>query len=555
MSGSSAGRVIDERFELITPLGSGGTGRVWRARDLALHREVALREVRPPDLTSAESDPQAAAQLTGRVLREARSLARLTHPNLVTIYQIVDSPQLAHPWLVMELVSGGSLSGRLTSGPITPFEAATIGRGVLSALRAAHTAGILHRDITPANVLLRTDGSPVLTGFSVAALPETTGLIAADDVMGSPEYIAPERLRGQERLVTSDFWSLAMTLYVAVEGHHPLRRQTTTATLAAVLEAPIPPPAHARDLSSFLAAALVRDPAARPAVEQLDGLLTWAIDGSTAPRSAGADSPPTERDLPVATAPPAVVLRSTTRKAAAARARRRRNMVLGGSSIAATLVAALALAVVPGLLDDGPATSADDAPATSAGADPATTAGAGPARAPQPSGITSSPTATEQPVTVAPSPLSAQAPDQLFAPAGVRSMIATIKPKIGTKVKRLMLYDQYASIEAPVRGNAKLYDRYDYRDGAATKSIASGSTDSDDRTIDLSTVNWDALPGLLKTAQAGLGLRSVTSSYVVVDFGLIDHVPSLMVYANDDHGSVSLRAGLNGKVTRTYPRT
>lgn len=269
-------RVIDGRFKLGERLGGGGMGLVWRARDLELHREVALKEVRPPDPLLLEGDPDAARMLRERVLREARSLARLQHPNVVTIHHIVTSAEVAHPWLVMELVRGGSLQDRLDQGPLTPPEAATLGRGVLAALRAAHAEGILHRDVKPANVLLRPDGTPVLTDFGIAALRESATLTATGDLIGSPEYIAPERIRGREGDPSSDLWSLGMLLYVAVEGRHPLRRGTALATLAAVLDEPIPTPRRAGTLHGVLEALLDRAPEQRPDAARLDELLASA---------------------------------------------------------------------------------------------------------------------------------------------------------------------------------------------------------------------------------------------------------------------------------------
>ncbi|MBY8849714.1 serine/threonine protein kinase, partial [Saccharothrix sp. MB29] len=249
------GRIIDGRFELLARLGSGGMGTVWRALDLGLHREVAIKEVRPADADQVESNPAMAAQLRERVLRESRALARLQHPNVVSIYQIVESPDSPYPWIVMELVRGTSLDARLDGGVLTPAEAARVGRDVLAALRSAHSAGVLHRDVKPGNVLLRTDGSAVLTDFGIAALQGSTQLTATGDVIGSPEYIAPERLRGDETHAASDFWSLAMLLYVAVEGHHPMRRASTMATLAAVMTEPVPPPRRAGALAPALDAA------------------------------------------------------------------------------------------------------------------------------------------------------------------------------------------------------------------------------------------------------------------------------------------------------------
>ncbi|WP_436847297.1 protein kinase domain-containing protein [Streptomyces buecherae] len=252
-------------------------GMVWRARDLALHRDVALKEVRPPDPALAEYDPRAARTLRARVLREARALARVDHPNVVTIHHIVDGGEDAYPWIVMELVSGGSLQGRLDRGPMTPAEAARLGSGILAALRATHAVGIEHRDVKPANVLLRRDGRPVLTDFGIAAIRESTSLTATGSIIGSPDYMAPERVRGQAGGPAADFWSLGMLLYVAVEGRHPLRRENTLATLAAVLNDEVPPPRKAGPLTEILTLLLVRDPGARPDAGTLDRMLTTAI--------------------------------------------------------------------------------------------------------------------------------------------------------------------------------------------------------------------------------------------------------------------------------------
>lgn len=240
-TGESGRRLIDDRFELLQRLGGGGMGLVWRARDNALHREVALKEVRPPDPGTAATDPAEVRETRARVLREARALARLQHPNVVIIHHIVDTDEHPHPWLVMELVTGGSLADRLEQGPLTVLEAAGLGRGVLGALRAAHAVGIQHRDVKPGNVLLRPDGTPVLTDFGIAAMSGATTVTSTGMLIGSPEFMAPERIRGEEGNPASDLWSLGMMLYVAVEGHHPLRRASAIATLAAVLDELLPP--------------------------------------------------------------------------------------------------------------------------------------------------------------------------------------------------------------------------------------------------------------------------------------------------------------------------
>ncbi|WP_433759083.1 protein kinase domain-containing protein [Nocardia sp. CA-135398] len=271
--------VVDGRFELLEPLGSGGMGTVWRAYDLALHREVALKEVR------AETDGAGSPGVhRERVLREARALARIGHPNVVAIHHIVDSPEVAHPWIVMELVRGQSLADHLAGGPMPPLQAGHLGRGILAALRAAHQVGVLHRDIKPANVLLREDGSPVLTDFGIAAINGMNGLTSTGSVVGSLDYVAPERLSGQEGHTASDLWSFGLLLYFAVEGFHPMRRESTVATLAAVIRGEVPPPQRAGGLTAVLTALLVPDPERRPNAEQVDLMLAQAVGFAGAPR-------------------------------------------------------------------------------------------------------------------------------------------------------------------------------------------------------------------------------------------------------------------------------
>ncbi|WP_461030610.1 serine/threonine-protein kinase, partial [Streptomyces sparsus] len=296
MAGGTRGQIIDGRFELLEPLGSGGMGTVWRARDLALQREVALKAVRPPDPLLAPEGSPASLLLRERVLREAQALARLNHRNVVTIHHIVDSGP--HPWLVMELVRGGSLQERVDAGPVPPAEAAAIGRDVLARLRAAHLAGIHHRDVKPGNVLLRENGSVVLTDFGIAAIQDSTALTATGELIGSPEYMAPERIRGTADHPASDLWSLGMTLYIAVEGHSPLRRVTSLATLAAVLDDPVPAPRSAGPLTPVLDALLVRDPDARPTADRLDALLATAA-GTSTPDGPAAAPTAVQPSLPV----------------------------------------------------------------------------------------------------------------------------------------------------------------------------------------------------------------------------------------------------------------
>ena len=532
---------MDGRFELLERLGSGGMGTVWRARDIGLHREVAIKEVRPADAALVENNPALAAQQRERVLRESRALARLQHPNVVSIYQIIESPDSPYPWIVMELVRGTSLDARLREGVFAPAEAARIGRDVLAALRAAHAAGILHRDVKPGNVLLRPDGGAVLTDFGIAALHDSTQLTATGEVIGSPEYMAPERLRGDEKQTASDFWSLAMLLYVAVEGYHPMRRANTMATLAAVMTEPVPPPRRAGALGPALSAVLVPDPAARPTGEQLDRMLAAAEQGAPAPvgppTPAGPAFPapasgPQYPQHPQHSGPHYPPQYSgyqkpdpLSRPPTSVRARGR----VAGMAAAFAVSAVVVIAAVGFLISS--MFNQTDTP-SDRGAGSPTTPG------------TQLDTGT---TTAAPA-------EDLLSPAGARKVVSTLAPVMGTsKVCELNIFPEHASAIAPTTAVKNGFDDFTYRDGAATRDGADGG-DADRAVLDLNTVNWDALPALWDRANKELGVANPTSRYIIVDTSIIDGTPSLKLYLSDDYGAGYLSATLAGEVIELFPR-
>ncbi|WP_145906902.1 serine/threonine-protein kinase [Kitasatospora viridis] len=512
-------RLIDGRFELLRRLGGGGMGLVWLARDTALEREVAIKEVRPLDPAAAAADPQAARETRERVLREARALARLQHPNVVTVYHIVDTAEHPHPWIVMELVTGGSLHDRLTQGPLTVPEAARIGRGVLSALRAAHGAGIQHRDVKPGNVLLRTDGTPVLTDFGIAAMHGATALTATGALIGSPEYIAPERVRGEEGNASSDLWSLGMMLYVAIEGHHPLRRGTALATLAAVLDEQLPPPQHAGPLGPLLSALLAKDPAQRPDAEQLERALAAA-------ELPGAAYVPTVQSMPLP--PPAP---GATGPADPPRSRaftepalRRRRTLMGVVYLCALFTVGSVL-----WLQHRAASTADSGTA------------APPAVSITPGGDSATP---DQP--------GSGAAADLLTPAGIRAVIKGMA--LSGKVIDLTVYPDHASAQVPTAADPTVYDQSMYSNGAAI-STAGGPVAPNAVPVDLQDYDWDALPALLQKAQATLNVPNPTTRYVTITYDVFDHSPAIRVYLADDHDGGYLAADPKGKVLETVPRT
>lgn len=185
-------RVVAGRYRLLSPLGEGGMGTVWRARDEVLHREVAVKEVRAPaGLPAADVE-----RMYARLEREAWAAARITDRNVVTVYDVATED--GRPWIVMELVRGLSLADVLDAeGPLDPRRAAHVGAEVLAALRAAHGAGVLRRDVKPANVLIANDGRIVLTDFGIAVVEGSSALTVTGEVVGSPEFLAPERALGR----------------------------------------------------------------------------------------------------------------------------------------------------------------------------------------------------------------------------------------------------------------------------------------------------------------------------------------------------------------------
>ena len=315
-----AGRLIAGRYRLLAKLGHGGMGTVWRAKDETVDREVAVKEPRVPDhLPERER-----ANAFERMRREARAAARLDHPAVVNVHDVavVDG----QPWIVMELVQGRSLGDALQEGTLGARDAARIGLEVLGALEAAHAAGILHRDVKPDNVMLGRHDRVVLTDFGIAQIEGETNLTDTGGFVGSPEYIAPERVLGQRPGPASDLWSLGVVLYAATEGVSPFRRSNTPATLQSVLNAtPAPPAAAQGPLAEAINGLLQKDPARRPNAAQTRALLEQTAN-------------------PPAAAPTAQIVRIAGGAKGGVRLGRKTLLGLGAAVVAAAVAAYLVIA-------------------------------------------------------------------------------------------------------------------------------------------------------------------------------------------------------------------
>ncbi|MEV2266019.1 serine/threonine-protein kinase [Nonomuraea africana] len=315
---SESSGIIGGRYRLLRTIGRGGMGTVWEAHDEVLGRDVAVKEVLPPpDLSGPEREV-----FMVRTFREARAAGRVAHPGVATIFDVVQEG--GHPWIVMELVRSRTLGSLVRErGPLEPARVAEIGLEILAALRAAHAAGVLHRDVKPDNVLLAEDGRAVLTDFGIATTEDEAPVTRTGILVGTPAYIAPERAAGGSAEPASDLWSLGVTLYTAVEGHSPFQRGHALATLAAVMHDEPLPMSAAGPLAPVVHGLLRKDPALRMGIDEAERRLREIVLG-LAP----------EPTAPVAVPPalPASAVRPATR-------RRRRPPPLVALAAAATAVA------------------------------------------------------------------------------------------------------------------------------------------------------------------------------------------------------------------------
>ncbi|MEV6636368.1 protein kinase [Actinoplanes sp. NPDC051470] len=275
-------RIVAGRYRLVRRLGRGGMGAVWHAHDELLGRDVAIKEIYFPGAGDGPVD--AGDPLVRRALREAQAAARLRHPDIITVHDVVT--EAGRPWIVMELIDGRSLADLIRETGVVPAQrAAEIGLRVLDALRAAHRQGVLHRDVKPANILLDTD-RVVLTDFGIAALDDATAITVTGQMIGSPAFMPPERINGRPATAAADLWSLGVTLYLTMTGRSPFHREDTQTTIAAILSSRPEPPAHGGQLWPVIKGLLEKDPERRLTSDQARPLLLNAAktpDPSTPP--------------------------------------------------------------------------------------------------------------------------------------------------------------------------------------------------------------------------------------------------------------------------------
>jgi serine/threonine protein kinase len=287
---ASAERLLAGRYALREVLGRGGMGVVWLATDLRLERPVAVKEV----TFALHLSDEERRVLRERTLREARTAARLDHPSVTSVYDVVEED--GRPWLVMELIESCSLQQVVDGqGPLPWPAVARIGLDVLAGLTAAHEAGVVHRDVKPANVLIAPDGRACLTDFGIATATGDPTITTTGAIIGSPAYMAPERAHGERPGPAADLWSLGATLWTAVEGQPAFARGEPMATLMAVVAEDLPQPANAGPLEPVLRGLLAKDPATRMTAEQARQGLQAVLGAA---QDAVAWSPPARSEPP-----------------------------------------------------------------------------------------------------------------------------------------------------------------------------------------------------------------------------------------------------------------
>ena len=326
-------RILAGRYRLQAVIGRGGMGAVWRARDELLNRDVAIKEIVWPDML----DPAERETARRRAVREAQMAARLNHPNVVGVYDILEED--GRPCIVMELVPFRSLRDVLAEdGPMSPPEAARVGLSVLAALSAVHEAGVVHRDVKPANILLGPEDRVVLADFGIAKAADSPALTASGVLLGSPSYLAPERARGGRADAASDLWALGASLYAAVEGRPPFERDSLMASLTAVVTDEPEPAPHAGPLWPVIEGLLGKDPAAR-----LDAAGAERMLSRIASAGAAETAPPVPPAEAAPHAPPAGAAEATTAVQAVGQGRRAGSRSRKARAIVLAAVAAIAL--------------------------------------------------------------------------------------------------------------------------------------------------------------------------------------------------------------------
>lgn len=337
-------RVVADRYHLLDSLGRGGMGVVWEAEDSILQRRVAVKEVETP----RGLDKSERHALEARVMREARAAARLNHPHVVTVYDVVEDE--GRTFIVMELVEAPTLADVIADqGPLETQRCARIALDVLSALEAAHAEGIVHRDVKPGNVMIPKVGNVKLGDFGIASVKGDPKITSTGLILGSPSYMAPEQATHGNSGPESDLWALGALLYFALEGAPPFDKGQALPTLAAVVGEPARPMERGGALEDLIDRLLSKEPEARPAPDDIRRILETAARGQVSTQATTVPAAPPTRPVTRETNPtpePAVVAPPPTPSAASVAPVPSRPDAMPRAWIAAGVIVALAAAAL-----------------------------------------------------------------------------------------------------------------------------------------------------------------------------------------------------------------
>jgi serine/threonine protein kinase len=411
-------RRIRDRYRLIEPIGGGAMGTVWRAQDERLDRTVAIKELLLPH----DHDEDRTEEAKNRAMREARIAARLQHSHAITVFAVLEEED--RPWLVMEYLPSKSFAVLIQEEPVPVDDAIRVGAQISSALAGAHRAGIVHRDVKPANILVSDDGTAKITDFGISRAIGDVKLTATGEIAGTPAYLAPEIARGEDASFAADVFSLGATLYAAVEGSTPYgTADNPIALLYKASSGEIEPPVKAERLTPLLLRMLAGEPAERPSMDEVErelrALLTdeepgEAVLAATIPEApAAVPAMPASAAIPpppAPSSPPASSSPSQPGEVAAVSPGARKGMIAVGAGAALLCVAvvvAILLVVRQRAPQDNASPPASPAPSTSASAAPPPSTS--PSAPPSTAHSTSAPPASPTVATVASAKTAADA--------------------------------------------------------------------------------------------------------------------------------------------------
>ncbi|MGW4062013.1 serine/threonine-protein kinase [Amycolatopsis sp. NPDC004747] len=433
-------RRIRDRYRLLEPIGGGAMGTVWRAQDEKLDRTVAIKELLLPH----DHDEQRTQEAKNRAMREARIAARLQHSHAITVFAVLEEED--RPWLVMEYLPSKSLAVVLGEQPATVDDAIRVGVQISSALAGAHRAGVVHRDVKPANILVSEDGTAKITDFGISRAIGDVKLTATGEIAGTPAYLAPEVARGEDVDFAADVFSLGATLYAAVEGQSPYgTADNPIALLYKASSGEIVPPEKTGRLTPLLLRMLDPEPAARPSMDEVERELLALLPDPEPGESVLAATVP-EAEPPVVPVVPAAVTVPSGEVTAVSPGARKGLIAVGAGAalLCVAVVVAILLVVRQKPPQDNAAAPPSQTPSTSASAAPPPPPSSTPSSTtPPPTSATSVPPTSPTVSTVSSTKTAAQALSDYYSllPGNPQAAWNLLTDKF--KASRNQTYDKY----------------------------------------------------------------------------------------------------------------